>query len=52
MERIYFFKKEGIEKDGENIFKEGGMENGENIFFEKRRYRKWWREYIFGKNEV
>ena len=47
MERIYFWKKGGIENDGENVFfKKEGIENGENIFFEKRRYRKWWREYI------
>ena len=36
MERIYFWKK-------------GGIENGENIFFEKMRYRKWWRIYFFKK---
>ena len=40
MERIFFLKKRGIENDGENIF------------FEKKRDRKWWREYFFGKKDV
>ena len=48
-----FFFSRSIENDGENIFSEKKRDRKwwREYFFRKKRDRKWWREYFFRKKE-